>query len=111
MLTRLGLIGVEQLEGRSRRVVGWNHLLSGTLFGRVDWKHLASSLKAAQTTVIPRCYLFELSGQLISASLHGFCDVSTNAYVGVVYLLFETVVGLSVKFVTSKTRVTPLVVH
>lgn len=69
---------------------------------------LSISLKAAQPTVIPCCYLFGLSGQLISASLCGFCDASTKAYAGVVYLLFEIVAELSVKFVTSKTRVTPL---
>ena len=67
---------------------------------------LSISLKAAQPTVIPCCYLFGLSGQLISASLCG--NASTKAYAGVVYLLFEIVAELSVKFVTSKTRVTPL---
>ena len=42
-------------------------------------------------------------------SLQGFCDASVNAYAAVVYLRMETTEDTQLKFVTSKTRVAPLV--
>ena len=42
-------------------------------------------------------------------SLQGFCDASVNAYAAVVYLRIETAEDVQLKFVTSKTRVAPLV--
>jgi len=41
--------------------------------------------------------------------LQGFCDASVNAYAAVVYLKIETPDKTYLKFVTSKTRVAPLV--
>ena len=41
--------------------------------------------------------------------LQGFCDASVNAYAAVVYLKIETADETYLKFVTSKTRVAPLV--
>ena len=58
---------------------------------------------------MPRCYLSGVAGQVRSTSLQGFCDASVNAYAAVVYLKMETADGTYLKFVTSKTRVAPLV--
>lgn len=41
--------------------------------------------------------------------LQGFCDASVNAYAAVVYLKIETPDKTYLKFVTSKTKVAPLV--
>ena len=43
-----------------------------------------------------------------SYSLHGFCDASIGAYAAVVYLLMKTDTNHYVKFITSKTRVSPI---
>ena len=48
-------------------------------------------------------------GDVASVSLEGFCDVSVNAYAAVVYLRIETPEETHLKFLTSKTRVAPLV--
>ena len=58
---------------------------------------------------MPRCCFFDVAGQVRSASLQGFCDASVNAYAAVVYLKIETADETYLKFVTSKTRVAPLV--
>ncbi len=49
-----------------------------------------------------------ISADIISCTLCGFCDASTKAYAGVVYLLLETTAGFSARFVAAKTRVAPL---
>lgn len=46
-----------------------------------------------------------------SYSLIGFCDASKKAYAAVVYLRVKTQKGFHVKFLTSKTRVSPLQPH
>lgn len=46
--------------------------------------------------------------QVISYNLCGFSDASLKAYAAVVYLLVETSAGRHIKFVASKTRVSPL---
>lgn len=58
---------------------------------------------------MPRCYFFGVARQVQSTSLQGFCDASVNAYAAVVYLKIETADETYLKFVTSKTRVAPLV--
>ena len=41
-------------------------------------------------------------------TLYGFCDASTKAYTTVVYLALRTNSGVVIRFVVSKTTVTPL---
>ena len=53
-------------------------------------------------------HLEGISEEIISCTLCGLCDASTKAYAGVVYLLFQTSAGYSVKFVAAKTRVATL---
>ena len=66
-------------------------------------------MKEAEPLRIPRCYFSGLELPVVSASLQGFCDASVNAYAAVVYLRIETAEDVQLKFVTSKTRVAPLV--
>ena len=44
----------------------------------------------------------------MSSSLCGFCDASLKAYAAMIYLVIETPDGRHVRFVASKTRVSPL---
>lgn len=86
--------------------IDWDQLLRGELME--EWNTLSSSLQCAPSISIPRCYFESPREEIISCSLFGFCDASSKAYAGVVYLLLETSVGHSVKFVAAKTRVAPL---
>ena len=64
-----------------------------------SWNNLKSSLQYSPSISIPRCYLEGISEEIISCTLCGFCDASTKAYAGVVYLLLLTI---AVKFVAAK---------
>ena len=72
------------------------------------WSTLSTSLQYAQSISLPRCYFESVPEELISCTLCGFCDASLKAYAGVIYVLLETNVGYSVKFVAAKTRVAPI---
>ena len=58
--------------------------------------------------LFPRCYLVDVEEEVTSCSLQGFCDASIKAYAAVIYLKVETLYGVYVRFVTSKSRVSPL---
>ena len=87
--------------------MGWDEVLDET--SRESWRHLLKSLKEAEPIRVPRCYFFSVAGEVQSTSLQGFCDASINAYAAVVYLKIEMADKTYLKFVTSKTRVAPLV--
>lgn len=50
-----------------------------------------------------------VAGQVVSVSSQGVCDTSVRGYAAVVYLRIEIPEGTYLRFVTSKTRVAPLV--
>ena len=62
----------------------------------------------AQTISIPWCCTEQADEEVNSYTLFGFCDASLRAYAAVVYLLMETENEHVVKFLASKTRVSPL---
>ena len=69
---------------------------------------MCTSLSEAQSILIPRCYIGGIQEEVLAYRLCGFCDASLEAYAAVVYLHLDTAAGQVTKFVTSKTRVTPL---
>ena len=88
------------------RKIDWDERIPDELTKTWDvWKDELSMLTRHP---IPR-RLAQFSEPVISRQLHGFCDASTAAYGGVVYLrLLHTDTSVSVSLVTSKTRVAPL---
>ena len=85
--------------------IDWDELLAGELL--IKWNALVSRFHAMSIS-IPRCY-FQFTDRSASVcSLQGFCDASMGAYAAVVYLKIEAESGNSVKFVASKTRVSPV---
>ena len=76
--------------------------------GRRGWHNLTSALEEGSPIIIPRYFLGNISQRVKSYHLCGFCDASKNAYATVVYLVIETAAGIHVKFMTAKTRVSPL---
>ena len=89
-----------------RTKLDWDEPLDGELLRK--WRSLISDLQDSPTVSIPRHFLSGICSEVKSYSLHGFCDASKDAYAAVVYLLIETTAGLHVRFVASKTRVTPV---
>ena len=57
---------------------------------------------------VPRCYIPDAAGRILSAELHGFSDPLNTAYAAVVYLRMVTESGTVTRIVASKTRVAPL---
>ena len=83
----------------------WDQPLDGKLLHQ--WQCLVSELQDCEPIVIPRNYCHGISEECTSYKLYGFCDASNSAYAAVVYLVLKTSTGRFVRFVTSKTRVTP----
>ena len=84
--------------------VGWDQPLTDQTL--VRWKQLLAMLKGAKTITVPRCVYCSMS--LGRARLVGFCDASAKAYAAVVYLQLEDGESVGVRFLASKTRVTPV---
>ena len=83
----------------------WDEELSGELLHKLQL--LIRSLQEAPTFSIPQFYLHDINFENASFSLHGYCDASREAYAAVIYLVTQNDSQLSVKFLTSKTRVAP----
>lgn len=84
----------------------WDQPLPSELLSR--WQKLNAGLLEVPTISIPRCCTEQMDGRVISYTLCGFCDASLGVYAAVVYLLMETEMGQSVRFLAAKTRVSPL---
>ena len=69
---------------------------------------LISELQSSPSMTMVRYFLEGIPGEVVSYSLHGFCDTSKYAYAAVVYLVIKTRSGVFTRFVASKTRVSPL---
>ena len=67
-----------------------------------------TQLQDGKLLTLPRCYYAGTEGEVIASELHGFCDASAKAYGAVVFLRIVTTCASYVRFVSSKTRVVPL---
>ena len=72
------------------------------------WQSLVTDLSEGAQLSIPRSYFHGTNEEIQSVTLCGFCDASTQAYAAVAYLRVSFESGTVVKFVVSKTRVSPL---
>ena len=87
--------------------LGWDEKLTGDTLSK--WLLLVESSKEVPIFSIPRFFLQgqDVSNEDMSSNLHGFCDASMEAYAAVVYLVAQSESQMWVRFVASKTRVTP----
>ena len=77
-------------------------------FAQDVWQKWRMELPILLTKAVPRCY-FPMHLQVASKSLHGFSDVSEDAYAAVVYLrIFGSDGNVHILLVTSKTKVAPI---
>ena len=86
----------------------WDQTLAGDLLHK--WNTLISQLQCSPTMSLPRCLWSGVSGDKYGSTctLHGFCDASKHACAAVIYLVIQTQTCPVIRFVVSKTRVSPL---
>ena len=103
----MGLVPTLFQELCTRRLE-WDQTLTGDLLHQ--WNTLISELQYSPAMSLPRCIWNGVHGEEdgITCTLYGFCDASKHAYAPVIYLAIETPVGQVIRFVVSKTRVSPL---
>ena len=86
--------------------LSWDQPLTGRLLEK--WHCMSSNLCEEFSLMVPRCYLNGIGTEVLSASLCGFGDSSLKAYAAVVYIRLTTTSGCHVRYLASKTRVSPL---
>ena len=84
----------------------WDQPLTPELLAK--WKELIEELELCPVMSLPRCIWNGSPTKGVSCSLHGFCDASKHAYAAVVYMTLKSPMGQTVRFIASKTRVSPL---
>ena len=72
------------------------------------WQRVVTQLQGVKLLTFPRCYYAETEGEVIASELHGFCDASAKEYGAVVFLCIVRTCASCVRFLSSKTRLTPL---
>ena len=89
--------------------VNWDDSIEGEALSR--WRSLINEFSCVNQIKVPRCY-FRSSLNPILIELHGFSDISAQAYGAVVYLRAVYKNGsISSTIMASKTRVAPLKVQ
>ena len=74
----------------------------------VIWESFLSNLENWNCLKVKRFAFYEIEENILSVDLHRFCDRSNQIYCAVVYLRIETMFGIRVSLLVSKTKVTPL---
>ena len=70
-----------------------------------QWNELVVSLDRVP---LIRWYSANSDDSVATFSVQGFCDASTRAYAAVVYLKIQSISGVEVRLLASKTRLAPL---
>ncbi|KAL5476354.1 hypothetical protein EMCRGX_G026289 [Ephydatia muelleri] len=86
--------------------IGWDEPLTGETLKQ--WNELVVSLERVPLISIPRWYSANSDDSVATFSLQGFCDASTRAYAAVVYLKIQSISGVEVRLLASRTRLAPL---
>ena len=73
-----------------------------------EWNAWLDDLARVNSITLPRWFYNESEGEIRRCEIHGFGDASSKAYCAVVYLVYETVNGVHMTLLCSKTRVAPL---
>ena len=72
------------------------------------WNDFLADLKQIETLRVKRFAFVQPKEIILSISLHGFCDSSSQVYCGMVYIRVETTLCIRVNFLCAKTKVVPL---
>ena len=101
VIVRMKILFQEMCQAK----LSWDEPLPPNL--QQKWQVQVTSLQNSPEISVPRFYFADCS-QPLSCSLQGFCDTSKVAYAAVIYLLIDTIYGRMTRFVTCKTRVSPV---
>ena len=83
----------------------WDDPLTGDLLDQ--WNHIITD-EVTKPLVIPRYYIRGIGIGDKSFSLIGFSDASMKAYAAIIYICLETSEEQHIRFIVSKTRVSPI---
>ena len=86
--------------------LSWDEPLTGPHLD--TWNQLLTMLRDAKTITIPWGLYDSVHRPFKSARIIGFCNASSRAYAAVIYMRLESESCINVKFITAKTRVTPV---
>ena len=84
----------------------WDSKLEGKV--KKKWDEWIEDLSKIRGITISRCIWDHPKQEVLHCYLHGFGDASNKAYCTVVYLVYNTPVGVFVRMLTSRSRVAPL---
>ena len=84
----------------------WDDKISGDILS--VWEKFLVDLENFTDLRIKRFAFVEVTANIQSVTLHGFCDSSLQSYCGVLYLQIFTSVGIRVYLLAAKTKVAPL---
>ena len=86
--------------------LNWDEPLTPAL--NAKWTELIYELEHCPVMFLPRCIWKEPPTEEVECSLYGFCDASKHSYAAVIHLVLESPEKRMVRFIISKTRVSPL---
>ena len=72
------------------------------------WYAFLSDLEALKEIEVNRFSFVEITAIILTVTIYGFSDSSSQVYCGVCYLQIKTSVGIRVHFIAGKTKVAPL---
>ena len=72
------------------------------------WNYFLAGLKQIEVLRVKRSAFVQPKEMILSVSLHGFCDSSSQIYGGMVCIQFETTLGIRVSFLCARPKVAPL---
>ena len=84
----------------------WDENMSSEI--KLIWNDFLADLKQIEIFRMKRFALVQPQEIILSVSLYGFCDSSSQVYCGMVYIRAETTLGIRVSFLCAKTKVAPL---
>ena len=74
----------------------WDENISSEI--ELIWNDFLADLKQIETLRMKRFAFVQPQEIILSVSLHGFCDSSSQVYCGMVYIRIETTLGIRVSF-------------
>ncbi|CAB3994553.1 Hypothetical predicted protein [Paramuricea clavata] len=87
--------GEQKVLELHERKISWDEPLDVT--SKSAWFKLVGELEKVEQMVFPRYFVVGVEEEVLSYSLHGFCDASVKAYAAVIYLKMETLHGVYVR--------------
>ena len=89
-----------------KNLCSWDQNISGEI--ESNWSDFLADLKQIEMLRVQRFVFVQPKDMILSISLHGFCDSSSQVYCGLVYIRVETTLSIRVRFSCANTKVAPL---